>query len=212
MIRSKSFASAFLCALALTSGAAAGDISLSLNLEFNTLGDPNSGGTWTVVAKSDERGIAGIVFSLDDDTINFSDPSGFFHSDIFDIQDASLQGGTRFEIVEGQIGTPVLDVGVIGGTWPSTYADDPDLEIYGSNPDLGTFSGGVELATGSFDPGVVPEWYPTGFDGNQYVDGAGSIAEVDNVFLTVRAIVPEPATFTLCGLGLGGVLLIGRRR
>ncbi len=200
MNRLAAFTFALVCAFS-SQVVTAGDIDLSLNLEFNTLGDLNSGGTWTVVGKSDERGIAGIVFSLENSTVNFNPSTGFLHPEIFDIQNSGLFG-LRFEIVEGQFAAPVLDVGVIGGTWASTYVDDPALAIFGANPDLGSFSGGVDLATGSFDPGVVPTWFSSGFGGNQYVDPGAVVTAANNVFTTVRSVVPEPTTCAMLCIAL----------
>ena len=51
MLRINRFVGALVCVLTLASGATAGDISLSLNLEYNTFGDQSSGGDWTMVAK-----------------------------------------------------------------------------------------------------------------------------------------------------------------
>jgi hypothetical protein len=213
MIRSISFVGALLCALVLASGATAGNLSLSLNLEFNTLGDQNSGGTWTVVAKAEERGIAAVVMRFLDSSLNFDPNTGFFLSDVFEIQVSGLFG-LQLEIVEGEdpFFGATLDVGVIGGTFPSAYVDDPDLVLFGVNPDLGSFTGGVELVTGSFDPGDIPEWISGSGAANLYVDPGAVITAAENVFLTVRHIVPEPATFALLGLGLAGAMFLGRRK
>jgi hypothetical protein len=210
MFRSISFVGALLCALVLASGATAGNLSLSLNLEFNTLGDQNSGGTWTVVAKAEERGLAGVVMRFPDGSLNFNPATGFLLSPDFEIKQSGVFG-IEFEIVHADdpgLGA-TLDVGVIGGTYPSTYVDDPDLAIFGANPDLGSFTGGAEVVTGSFDPGDIPSWISGA--ANLYTV-SGSVAAAENVFLTVRSIVPEPATFALFGAGVAGVMLLGRRK
>jgi len=211
MIRSISFVGALLCALTLASGATAGDVSLSLNLEFNTLGDLTSGGAWTVVAKAEERGIAGVVMRFPNGSLNFNPVTGFLLSPDFEIKQSGVFG-IEFEIVHGdnpELGA-TLDVGVIGGTYPSTYVDDPDLAIFGANPDLGSFSGGAEVVTGTFDPGDIPSWITAA--GNLYVDPGAVVTAAENVFLTVRHIVPEPATIALFGMGLAGVLISARRQ
>ena len=207
------FVGALVCVLTLASGATAGDISLSLNLEFNTQGDLNSGGAWTVVAKAEERGIAALVVIFLDSSLNFDPNSGFFLSDVFEIQ-ASKVSGLELEIVQGQDLDPnvTLDVGVIGGTFPSAYVDDPDLAILGANPDLGSFTGGVELVTGSFDPGDLPEWITGALAGNLYVDPGAVVTAADNVFITVRHLVPEPASLALLSLAVVGCVLTARRR
>ena len=214
MIRSFSFVCALLGALTLTNGVFAGDISLSLNLEFNTIGDPNSGGTWTAVAKAEERGISAIVLSLVDSSLNFDPNTGFLTPAGFEVE-SSGTFGLRLEILQADdLSDPTLDVGVIGGTFPSTYVDDPDLVIFGANPDLGSFTGGVELATGSFDPGDIPEWI-TGADesdGNLFIDASGSVAAADNVFVTVRHVIPEPASLALFSLAVVGCIVTARPR
>ena len=67
--------------LAIQSRAPAANIWLSLNLEFNTPGDFNSGGIWTVVGKADERGIAAVALELTN--VNFDLSTGFLTPAIF---------------------------------------------------------------------------------------------------------------------------------
>ncbi len=45
MLRINWFVGALVCVLTLASGATAGDVSLSVNLEYNTFADISSGGT-----------------------------------------------------------------------------------------------------------------------------------------------------------------------
>lgn len=191
----------------------AGSLSVSLNLEFNDPSDFGSGGTWTAVAKADERGIAGIVLYFDSTTLNFSSSTGLLTPVGFEIEQSMIGPGMKLEIVQGDdFSDPTLDVGVIGGTYPSTYADDPGLAPFGANPDLGSFTGGVALATGSFDPGDIPAWFAGSgipIDGNLFV-GTPPVAEQPDLFYTVRAVVPEPATMLLACCSL--VALASRRR
>ena len=56
MFRFKLLLAALLCGTLLVGHAAADNAWFSLNLEFNDPTDFGSGGTWTVVAKADERG------------------------------------------------------------------------------------------------------------------------------------------------------------
>jgi hypothetical protein len=188
MIRHIPLVGIVLCALTLPGFVSAATISLSLNLVFNDPSDFSSGGDWTVVAKADEQGIAGIVLALDDSTLNFAPATGFLTPVGFEVEN-SATFGLRLEIVQGDdLTDPTFDIGVIGGTYPSTYVDDPYLTLYGANPDLGSFSGGVELATGSFDPNVVPDWYDDGSDfsaGNLF-DSTGSVISAITVDTTIR--------------------------
>ena len=213
MLRIHRFAVALVCALCLAGGASAGDISLSLNLDFNTQGDLNSGGNWTMVAKSDERGIAGLVVRFLDSSLNWNPGTGFLLSSVFDIEMSAVFGGVELEIVQGQDPNSgvTLDVGVIGGTFPSTYVDNPGLVVLGANPDLGSFTGGVEMLTGSFDAGDLPEWISGAQAANQFVDPGAVITAADNVFITVRHVVPEPASLVLLSFAVVGCVATRRR-
>ncbi len=217
MLRHISFIGIVLCAFVLPVLASAATISLSLNLDFNDPNNFSSGGDWTIVAKADEQGIAGIVLNLDDSTLNFSTATGFLTPVGFEVEETAVFG-LRREIVLGDDGSvPTLDVGVIGGSFPSIYVDDPNLLLYGANPDLGAFSGGVELAMGTFNPGVVPEWFDDGSDfsiGNLFDSTASVIGPItaDTTIRYLAAPIPEPSAalvFTAGALVIGGVV---RRR
>jgi len=215
MTRAIPFFGALVCVIALASGASATQISLSLNLEFTNPSDFTSGGTWTVVAKADERGIAGIAIELQDPTLNFNPATGFLTPAGFEIA-TSATFGPRLDIVLGDdLSDPTLDVGVIGGTFPSTYVDDPNIVPFGANPDLGSFTGGVALVTGTFDPAAIPAWFDDGMDksqGNLFTDGAGTVVGA-LVVTTVRYVaVPEPTTLALLSMALACVASCSRKR
>jgi hypothetical protein len=195
--------------------ATAANISLSLNLTFNTPGDLNSGGTWMVVVKADERGMAGVSLNLTDN-VNFNSATGFLGPAGFETQTSASFPG-RINIVDGDNPNPprTLDVGVVGGPFPTTYVDPPNLAIYPGNPNLGSFTGGVRLVTGTFNPGVIPAWITSlpgnVTDGNVYTAASGAGTVVDaNTQTTVRYNVPEPATWL--SAALVGVIAVARRR
>jgi hypothetical protein len=219
MNRFISLSAALLFVLILADVTAAGDlvednISLSVNLDFNNPGDLSSGGIWTAVAKVDQRGIAALVMMFEVDSLNFDPLTGFLTPVGFEVEGSAVFG-LRLEIVQGDdLADPTIDVGVIGGTYPSTYVDDPNLVILGSNPDLGSFTGGVALATGTFDASDIPAWFDDGSDfsaGNLFADEAGSVIGTFKALTTVRYIVPEPSTLIMLGLGLA-ITAFARRR
>lgn len=192
-------------ALAATTASAA-NLSLSMNLAFNAPGNVLSGGTWKIVGKADERGLAGVAMKLDN--INF-DASGFLAPAGFEIK-VFQDLGTVIEIVEGDdLSSKTLDVGVIGGPVPSSYVDAPGLAPVFGNPNLGSFTGGVELATGTFNAGVVPTWVSA--LANVFSSAGGQPAVAANVQQTVRTVVPEPATLGLAGVALIGLIAATRR-
>ena len=205
MIRQRLVFAALLCSLLGGSQLWAANAWFSLNLEFNDPADFGSGGTWTVVAKADERGFLAIILQLY--AVNFDPVSGFLTPTGFEVEE-SLQNGLRREIVQGDdLSQPTLDVGVIGGTYSSTYVDSPLLKILGTNPDLGSFGGGVELATGSFNPGNIPSWVTFGRDVTMALLRTGiappNHAVTPAVFTTVRYVgIPEPSSLLIAGVGL----------
>jgi hypothetical protein len=104
---------------------------------------------------------------------------------------------------------PTVPAGISSRQVPwGTYVDDPQLTIFGAYPDLGSFTGGVELVTGTFGS-TVPDWFDGGptdrsganvFTTVPFIDGPSSIAGA-NVSLTVRYVnIPEPSTMVLLGL------------
>ena len=217
MIRSRNlFLLAALAAMLVSqTSAQAANVWLSLNLQFNTPGNVNSGGTWTTVAKADERGLAAANMQLAN--VNFSAATGFIAPSQLEIK-MTLVNGLRREVLVADDPSnppPTLDVGVIGGPFPSTYVDAPGLVPFGGNPNLGSFTGGVALATGTFNPGIVPQWYNEGGNftqANGYISPnfPGGIVAA-NVLLTVRHVIPEPATLGLACMGLIGLIAASRR-
>jgi hypothetical protein len=193
--------------------ARATNVWFSLNLDFNDHTNFNSGGTWKVVVKADARGLAAADLRMAN--VNFNPATGFLGPAGFEFQQALNQPG-HIDILDGDNpGSQTIDVGVIGGPFPTSYVDPPNLVLYPGNPNLGSFSGGVELVTGSFNPGVVPAWFSAPgamTQANSYTGTTfpGSVVLADT-HLTVRYQVPEPATW-LGGMCVGMLALVRRRR
>ena len=144
MIRSRSmFLLAVAAMLFSPAVAQAANIWFSLNLQFNTPGNVNSGGTWTTVAKADPQGIAGISMYLANTTFG-----SFLAPPELPLQ---LQFGNtvlRNVVIGDDLEGPrPLGIGVIGSSFPSTYVDPVGLVPFGGNPNFGSFTGGVALAT-----------------------------------------------------------------
>jgi hypothetical protein len=203
-------------ALCLTGAAPAlaqSNVSLSLNLAFNNPSNLTSGGTWKIVGKANARGIAGLDLRLAN--LNFSSPAGFLGPAGFEERQTQTPPGHR-EIVFGDNAsiTPLtLDVGVIGGPVPSSYVDAPNLVILPGNPNLGSFTGGVELLGGTFNAGATPGWFSAPGSvsaANGYVSDTfpGGVVAA-NLQLTVRYLIPEPGS---CSLTVAGALAMAARR
>jgi hypothetical protein len=186
--------------------AQAANVWLSLNLQFNTPGDVNSGGTWTTVAKADPQGISGVSMDLANTTFG-----SFLAPPQLDVRFQSGTTTVRNVAVGDDLVPPYpLGIGVIGSSFPSTYVDPVGIVPFGGNPNFGSFTGGVALATGTFAPGVVPNWTATS-DANLFTGPSPApVAEADTL-LTVRHVVPEPATLGLAGVALIGLIAASRR-
>jgi hypothetical protein len=211
MIRPLRAASLFIVAamMAMQSSAWGANIWLSLNLQFNVPGNVNSGGTWTTVAKADGQGIAGVSMYLKDTTFG-----SFVAPAQLDVRFNSGNTTLRNLLVGDDLTAPYpLGIGVIGSSFPSTYVDPAGIAPIGGNPNFGTFTGGVALATGTFAAGVLPTWTNLGsIDGNLFSGPSPAPVIIPNMLLTVRAVVPEPATIGLGGMALVALIAASRRK
>ena len=196
------------------SSATAALVAVSLNLTFNTPNDFNSGGAWRMVAKADERGIFAMgvnLFNIDAGSTNFLAP-------LFETQQLTFVDDVDDFYAYNAADDPAaktLDLGVIGGSIPSSYVDAPGTMIYPGSVDLGSFTGGIELASGTFSPGVVPIWIngPTSGSNTALVYNAPDGNATTGVFVqrTIRYAIPEPATLGVAGVALIGLIAASRR-
>lgn len=213
MIRQLRFASLVIVAamMAMQSSAWGANIWLSLNLQFNVPGNLSSGGTWTTVAKADEQGIAAVNMYLKDTTFG-----SFLAPPQLDVQFNSGTTTLRNVALGDSLTPPYpLGIGVIGSSFPSTYVDPVGIAPIGGNPNLGSFTGGVALATGTFAAGTAPSWINTSsneIDGNLFSGPSPAPVIIPDMLLTVRTVVPEPATFGLGGLALVALVAASRRK
>jgi hypothetical protein len=194
------------------SPATAANVWLSLNLQFNTPNDVNSGGTWTAVAKAEPQGLAGVSLNI----ANATTFGSFLAPPQLDVRMQSAFGSVRNVAVGDDLVPPYpLGIGVVGSSFPSTYVDPAGLAPFGGYPNYGSFTGGVALATGTFSPGVVPDWAILGFnasDANLFTGPSPApVADADTL-LTVRSLpVPEPTVLALIATGMVGLAAMRRR-
>ena len=210
MIRSMVLGGATLCAVATMSVAHAAHVDLSLDLAFNSPSDRTSGGTWTAVVKADQSGLAGLVFlaeHINNDAAITGEGAAAF--EVFQSQ----QVGIVIEVVAGDnLDPPTLDVGVIGGSFPTAYVEPAGIVALAGQPDLGSFAGGARIATGTFGadlPDLI-EAFEFLQQGANVFDASGAAIEA-TLNTTVRAPIPEPAALALVGIALIGSAVTRRR-
>ena len=72
---------------------------------------------------------------------------------------------------------------------------------------LGTITFALNGNPGTFD--IFP--YIDGPAGDDVLDGGGGVISGTTTFNGASAVVPEPGTLSLLGMGLGGLYMVGRR-
>ncbi len=201
---------------ALATPSAYADVDISLNIVFNDFLDPNQGGNWSLVAKTDTPDSDGIVSLVIRFELGTIPAAGTVNPNIgHDILGGNLGIGTSFvpyytfvEFIYGQNPDPgspipglVLGVGLPGG--PS----DVGLDFLGDP----TWDKASEIAFGTIpNLSIIPEFLSAAANEVFETIGGGIVAA--DIGVTVVRFVPEPGTALLGLLACIGCGCRHRRR
>jgi len=199
------------CAMALAASAqfaTAAMVNLSMNVFPTNLANPNGGGTWRIVAKTDStQGICGISAYLNNvNTIGLDVENDIGH-DFADPWFAPISG--TINMVYGQ---DLLSAPLLGGVGTLSTSDGPDpFGVPFWNNATRIFSGTYSSIVPSFATNVGPANNQT--DANTFAQVMVGVEALDAVTTTVvRVAVPEPATVALAVSALLGTVALRRRR
>jgi hypothetical protein len=196
------------CTLALAASphlATAATVNLSMNVFPTSLANPNGGGTWRIVAKTDStQGIAAInTYLLNVNTVGLDTENDIGH----DFADP------KFTIVSGTVnlvyGQDTTTAPLVGGVGTLALSDGPDPL---GNP---TWNNATRIFSGTYSS-TVPSFTTAGgnnTDANTFAQVIVGLATLDAVTTTVvRVAVPEPATMALALFSIIGTAAAARRR
>jgi hypothetical protein len=183
----------------------AATVDISMNVFPTNLAQPNNGGTWRIVAKTDAPlGIAAINTYLKE--VDFA--SLAFESDIGQIPGGPYKADLGGGAINAFYGQDIASGPIITGVGRPEKSDGPDPL---GNPG---WDGATRIFSGAYN-GAVPMFTTAGFnqtDANVLVfTTPGSPAQDADVTTVVRVQVPEPAAATASALAALG-LLVSRRR
>ncbi len=196
---------------AMAAAPAQAQVGLTLNLFYNDVTDPNSGGTWEVaVLGPDVVGVNVVLDNIDNPTGVVTNPAGLGVV----IDDPNNPG---FAPVFS-VGAAVFQVGYvqnpIGGLTPGVGSGGPVDPL--GNP---AWDGSdVVITGGTFSPGFTPEFTTAGINETQVSILSGSVA-VSGTFVSIDGqptpivrsnFIPEPSSVAL--IGLAATVLATRRR
>jgi hypothetical protein len=198
------------CALALAASpqlATAAIVNLSMNVFPTNLANPNGGGTWRIVAKTDStQGIAGISAYLN----NVNVAGLGVEPDIGSI----LNGGNPFVTTIGSVvnivyGQNTATGPLVAGVGTLATSDGPDPL---GNP---VWNDATRIFSGNYSS-IVPSFAIAGInetDANTFAQVIVGLAALDaDTRTVVRVAVPEPATMALALFGVMGAAAVARRR
>ena len=197
------------CALALAPSlhvAAAPIVNISLNAIPTNKANPNGGGTFTIVAKTDAPiGIAAIsayLNNVDFNTLGVENDIGHAFSNFKTI----VSGATN--VLYGQ---DISSGPIVAGVGTSLKSDGPDM--------LGDpqWNGATRIFTGTYS-GIVPSFATNVGPANNNTDAnvlasviVGQAAVDADTTTVVRVMVPEPATLTAALSAMIGLVVMRRR-
>ena len=197
------------CALVLAAASSAvaqtPNVMLSMNVFPTNLANPNGGGTWSIVAKTDStQGISAInAYLLDVNTVGLDVENDIGH-DFADPQFAIISGTVN--LVYGQ---DLTTAPLVGGVGTMSLSDGPDP--------LGdpAWNDATKIFSGSYGS-VIPSFTNAGnntTDANTFAQVVVGMAAIDaNTTTVVRVAVPEPATIGLAMCAVVGAAALRRRR
>jgi hypothetical protein len=197
------------CALALTAASSAvaqtPNVMLSMNVFPTNLANPNGGGTWTILAKTDStQGISAIsAYLLNVSTVGLDVENDIGH-DLADPLWANIGGAIN--LVYGQ---DLTTAPLVGGVGTLALSDGPDP--------LGdpAWDGATKIFSGNYGS-IVPSFTIAGSnvtDANTFAQVVVGVAAINaNTTTVVRVAVPEPATIGLALCAVVGVAALRRRR
>lgn len=215
MIHRKNLYAAFLLVLpllALAPPVQAQDLNSWFTIDRFPNPVPGTGGTWRIVGKTTSLGFAGADFSVADT------------ASATIVAPPVLEGRTvagdvvnrDIDIIDNLVAPIPYGIGVIGGSFPSSYVDPPNLIVSPNwETNAGSFTGGVVLVEGTYNAGQSPTWttLTASAFGRVFVDPSNADWLPDASIKVVRtAVIPEPAAIALAGIGLLGMFAASRRR
>jgi hypothetical protein len=198
---------ACIAALGAVSKAAAqtSNVMLSMNVFPTNVGNPNGGGAWTIVAKTDSmHGIAGISAYLQNINVAGLDVENDIGHDFADPTVFVLPGG-KINIGYGQ---DITDPTLVGGVGTLSLSDGPDP--FG-NP---AWDDATRIFSGTYSS-IVPSFTIAGSnetDANTFAQVIVGLAALNaNTTTVVRVAVPEPAAMIGAASALAGLIVLRRR-
>lgn len=186
------------------------DVDVSVNVFPSDLQNPNGGGTWTIVAKTNSPiGIAGIRAVLYGvNPVGLSVESDIGHWPFFGNPPISIvEGAIIFTYFQDNSSGPI-----VAGVGTPSMSDGPDpLNDPAWDDATLIFAGLYNSTVPSIAVNIGPQNYST--DANTLASLMIGQAAVDaDTSIVVRvAAVPEPSTLTIAACGLASVIVLRRR-